>query len=836
MASGDESVKRGFSRRSLLKGAAATPCTVVGAAGAADRTIIRVSAPAGPAPAGAAVETAIPFRRGRLTWPAALSILSPEGKPVLAQLRPSSRWPDSSVRWLFAVFQADAGPGEYLLTEGSGPAAADLVIEGAGVVWLDSGAIRIDLDREGRVGAITVPGRDGSPVALVHKCDLVITHRNGAVFRSSAAVSPRLTVEDRGPVSATVRAEGRCRSESSTELLDYILRWTVYRNRPEALLNITWINTTANVAEQIRDIRLQLPFSWAPERTVFGCERGVFDGPFLKDWPLWILQEDHGRYWARTQNPDGRIQNLSSGGANGGRCPGWLYLAGAARLLGVQVCDFHEKFPNEIAVRDGELSIGLWPERANAHLKTGTLLPANPFGTPYRMSQYRPVLPHPYTAFVAPEDGCLDVPQGVAMTQTIVLGAWAGQAGEPLFETKIRSNALRPVRGVVDPESASAALGLTPRRKDQHARIEQMFDENFGWLDRHIDLQKCYGKFDYGDFRYFTAATDYLSGPGTKWEEMGEMPREGYWHNNERDALRGLILYYIRTGDSAAWKRCEIAARHALDVDNRHSPQWGMWTHSYGHCYLALGEGGEPDHSWLLGLLDWAGISGDPVAAAWVRNCGERLAGLKIDFEQADARTAAVFVHMMCQFYLHTGARSYLEAARPAVAAFRKLQNPNGSWPAYLGNLKQPRIEGFVEHVVMALADYYAIERDPELLKVIDRALVYLFGEKGNGDVDPGESGFAVYALATMCDTTGDLKYARTARAVLEKLRDHLNLSPDPYCRGDLWAGWGPNRTSTPGSSGRPPQMLSQTRPLSPSTLLAYAQPAMTALARLGDE
>jgi len=361
MASGDESVRRGFSRRSLLKGAAATPGAVVGAGGAADRTIIRVSAPAGPAPLGPPVETAIPFRRGRLTLPAGLSILSPEGKPVLAQLRPSSRWPDSSVRWLFAVFEADAGPGKYLLTEGSGPTASDLVVEGAGRVSLDSGAIRIDFDREGRVGAITAPGRDGSTAVLVHEFDLVITHRNGAVFRSSAAVSPRLTVEDRGPVSATVRVEGRCRSESGTELLDYILRWTVYRNRPEALLNITWINTTANVAEQIGDIRLQFPFSWAPERTVFGCERGVFDGPFLKDWPMWILQEDHGRYWARTQNPDGRIQNLSSGGANGERCPGWLYLTGAGRMLGVQVCDFHEKFPNEIAVRDGELSIGLWP-------------------------------------------------------------------------------------------------------------------------------------------------------------------------------------------------------------------------------------------------------------------------------------------------------------------------------------------------------------------------------------------------------------------------------------------------------------------------------------------
>ena len=48
--------------------------------------------------------------------------------------------------------------------------------------------------------------------------------------------------------------------------------------------------------------------------------------------------------------------------------------------------------------------------------------------------------------------------------------------------------------------------------------------------------------------------------------------------------------------------------------------------------------------------------------------------------------------------------------------------------------------------------------------------------------------------------------------------------------RGDLWAEWGPNKTATPGSAGRPPQLLGQTRPLAPATMLAYCQPAMAVL------
>jgi hypothetical protein len=96
--------------------------------------------------------------------------------------------------------------------------------------------------------------------------------------------------------------------------------------------------------------------------------------------------------------------------------------------------------------------------------------------------------------------------------------------------------------------------------------------------------------------------------------------------------------------------------------------------------------------------------------------------------------------------------------------------------------------------------------------------------------VDTGESGLAVYGLAMMAAATGDERYPAIARKVLEKLRDHLNLSPDSLGRGDLWAEWGANKTSTSGSACRAPQLLGQTRPLTPATLLAYSQPAMAVL------
>jgi hypothetical protein len=240
---------------------------------------------------------------------------------------------------------------------------------------------------------------------------------------------------------------------------------------------------------------------------------------------------------------------------------------------------------------------------------------------------------------------------------------------------------------------------------------------------------------------------------------------------------------------------------------------------------------GEPDHSWILGMLHWASVSGDPVAKEWITRCGEDLRNLSLDWEKADARSVSVYLHMMCQFYLATSRAEYFEAAHQPAQVLLKFQKANGSWPAYLGNPKE-KIEGFVEHVTMALADYYALRHDEAILKALDQAMDFLFGKKGEKPVDVGESSLALYALAILGNTTGLSRYADLAVAVLEKLHAQLNLSPDPLGRGDPWAQWGINNSELAKSSGRPDQLLGQTRPLSPASMLAYGQPAFALLAR----
>jgi hypothetical protein len=471
--------------------------------------------------------------------------------------------------------------------------------------------------------------------------------------------------------------------------------------------------------------------------------------------------------------------------------------------------------------------VGLWPERAAKHLSGKTILPSNPEGKPYTKLKYTPIMPHPYLAFFNAEHQCLEVPRGVAKTQQILLSVGPGKNKTFSFEKKYWHGALLAVRGFVDPRQVaeSRACGLFWPRDTRHfPEAERTFDEAFGWYDRHVDIFNCYGKFDYGDFRYLVTATDYIChDQDCKWGKLGEMPREGYWNNNEGDCLRGLLLYYLRTGNPRAWDLGQAAARHLMDVDLCHQPPWGLHTHSYGHCFVATSIAGAPDHSWLLGALEWAGLSGDPVLWDWLLKCGDTLAALPVDFVQLDTRTTGMHLHMLCQFYRYTGDKKYLEAAKPSAQALLEAQLENGSWPAYLGN-RPDSVIGFVDHAVAALADYYAAAGDADLLPRIKKAIQF------EGEVVP----LYMYALAVAGEKTPDPLVVKLAKKGFRQYDEGQNRSCDPIGRGDdkFWAEWGVNRPEYIKETDRPPQFLKQTRTVAP--LNSYILGGLWLLARAG--
>ena len=808
---------------------------------------LRAPEPGGPPPHGAPVEVSVPFAQGKLPVERIdeLTVAGSDGAAVPTQTRVVWRWPDGSVRWLFVTFDAVGGGGQYALVRGERPKLEPILREENGAILVDTGAVFLRVAKGGPGWFESIGARDaeGNLVDVVRgsaSADMAITSADGTTFSSRLAKDQRITVEDNGAVCARVRLEGTCMSEEGRPLFDTIVRWQAFRGRSQLIGTVTWVNATGSSGERVRDMRIAFPYAFEPKRIVVGCDGGVYDAPFMKGNSYSVLQEDHDQYWARRRHTDGRVLNLATGGANGERCPGWLSVESDRRCVGVYVPGFWQEYPNELTADDSGIAVGLWPRRANEYLSHKAILP--PHSDPktrYRHTKYWPIVPHPYLAFFSKDDTCLDVPQGVAKTQRIVLDVWAGAGAGPDFETKVWAGALLPVRAHLEPASV-AGTGVfgrvTASAPERFPAAERMMGEAFGWLKSHVDVARCYGKFDYGDFRYMTPSTTYVTCVG-KWQHMQEMAREGYWHNNERDPLRGVLLHYFRTGDAAAFALGEAAAGHAFDVDTRHHPHWGMYTHSYGHCYRALGTGGAPDHAWLLGMLEWACVSGDPVLKDWVLRCGDRLAGMNPErYVKSDLRTTSMALHMASTFFGYTGDEKHLKMARRVAEILREAQLDSGLWMPYLSQPKKKHYitMAFVSHTLMALADYIDATGDDRLLPVLRRATDAYCGA-GEAKWAVGEIGLTIPALDLLWRKTRDEVYVDFTRRVYACLCSNQCLVDDPRVRGEFWPQWATNAPGGKQRPGRPPQFTGQVRPLTPGTVLAYGAAGLRAIAESED-
>jgi hypothetical protein len=183
---------------------------------------------------------------------------------------------------------------------------------------------------------------------------------------------------------------------------------------------------------------------------------------------------------------------------------------------------------------------------------------------------------------------------------------------------------------------------------------------------------------------------------------------------------------------------------------------------------------------------------------------------------------------MMCQFHQYTGRDAFLEAARAPAEALLRVQNADGSWPAYMAAPDRPKTPGFVDHAIAALADYYVTAGRPApVRKALDAALAWQFA---SGDL---EVPLVAFGLTLLAWSTHEEGYRTRLAQVLEHLDAAQNRSPDPYGRGQVgWAEYGVNNPAGAAGSARPRQFLGQARPLTPGFILAYAQAAAALLGR----
>lgn len=243
---------------------------------------------------------------------------------------------------------------------------------------------------------------------------------------------------------------------------------------------------------------------------------------------------------------------------------------------------------------------------------------------------------------------------------------------------------LQPDRGLVDPAyvASTGVFGQTlAAGKPGFERVDRMLERVFGWFERHMDGGWTWGKFDYGDLRYIVYTPESRMGRAYRGTERG--PRAGYWNNNENDPLQGLLAHFYLTGQRRAWELASRAARHLLDVDIRHGEQTGLYTHTFGHCYRAMGYR-SMDHLWLDGLATYCFATGDPFARQDLEALG-RMALAEIQrrpFAEDNLRNFVLGITMNLMFFAATHEPEHLEAALGVARDLMAYQTEEGFFSA----------------------------------------------------------------------------------------------------------------------------------------------------------
>ena len=472
-----------------------------------------------------------------------------------------------------------------------------------------------DLDRNGKYE----PREqliDGGDIYLVSAVD-------DQEYAASAADKVSVVIEESGPVRAVVKVFGQLTSAKRGEHMKYLVRYyasqgsdkvdielSVIDDRLEE--NVERVPPTLAIAAKTVGMRWHY-LSDAQTTYRFGGESSDHAGKVSAEHHL--LQNGQFRY------VDGDNQNHTfaySGAGSGSKAAGWLALDTGSRHLTLQVRDFWQQFPSELAVDRSNLNARLFSTRGGqGKVDTSAIVPS---GKVYQ----RP------NSFYFPTPGGaktyqlrLAAPRSQPSSQEIIAANKGYQRHEldlvasPEWYT---SSGVWGEIGVGGPKSASAGYDAA-----------LMNDIYMPSIETRDGAATMFGWRDYGD--------RLRAG----WADVKNDQRIPSFFNDTHVGANNFMKQFIRTGDQRWFHLGEIATRHVMDIDVAHGPRRGYWQ-----------------------------TGGNPQPAGELR-CGNHD---NIDHDARNLHWGHAHVSGMSELYLLTGDKRSLDVLKE-IAAWWKFVTPH---------------------------------------------------------------------------------------------------------------------------------------------------------------
>jgi hypothetical protein len=568
-----------------------------------------------PPAALAGVAWGVPFARGTVAKEQTFALKAANGAELPLQSWPLAYWPDGSMKWIgFATVAGSEAGGPLTLASAASattaaPKAQVTVSESNTVYVVDTGvlqarivkwggalieSLRVDgreVARDGRLVCVLQRGPDGEPADAPPR-----EHYTGKI--------ESVTVEQRGPVRAVVRVEGRHRgAHSSREWLPFVVRLYFHAGTTEVRVVHT---ITYDGNEQVDFIRgLGLRFAvpmreeiqnrhvwfsgeddglWGePIQPMVG--RGAFiaraggegrDNAFpdqvaglrvpnraqmneretalLDNWAVWSdfklsQPTDAGFSIVKRTNP----QSAWIPAGAGRRASGLVFAGDASGSLGVAVRNFWQSHPTALEVRDAaanaaELTAWLWsPE------------------SPAMDMRHYDTRAHGLDAVYEDVQPGLSTPLGVARTSELVLHPRAAMPTRAEAVALARA-AAQPPRLLATPEylhslRAFGIWSLPDRSTPFKKAIEDQLDASLAYYQKSVEQRRWYGFWDFGDFMHSYDPVRHV------WRyDLGGMA----WDNTELGTDLWLWTSFLRSGRADLFRLAEAMTRHTSEVDVYH--------------------------------------------------------------------------------------------------------------------------------------------------------------------------------------------------------------------------------------------------------------------------
>ena len=569
----------------------------------------------GKAPAlSSGVSWGVPLPEGKVKSSGNFSLINEQGQALPVQSWPLAYWPDGSLKWvgLSSVVDSNAGTAFILepgIKSGAGPLKTRIELsDNDDAVQVNTGVMTCEIPKNGKA-LIRSMEMNGKEIATDGR--LICILQNGADQEFGAqpfkekftGTVENVTVEQRGPIRAVIKIEGRHVSENGDRTwLPFIVRLYFYAGQQSVRMVHTIVYDGDQQNDFIRGLGLvfDVPLNeqYYNRHIRFSGENGrLWDEscqPLNGSFPL-LNFKTHENYYARQltgeriAEPDSfpeRVQSLFEHWASwkdfrleqfnadgfrvlkrtndqsawidagyGKRSEGTAFVGDVSGGLTVCVRNFWQSFPSSLEASnvtsdEAQLEAWLWSPEAGAmdmrHYDTlayGHTLEA----------VYEDVQPGFSTA------------TGVGRTSEILLYA---SSEVPSYETlnKIVKLGNQPPLLIASSEYIHSipvfgVWSLPDSSTNGKRWIEDQLDNAFKYYQLEVEQRHWYGYWNYGDVMH-----SYDRDRHTWKYDMG-----GYaWDNTELMPNLWLWYSYLRSGREDIFRMAEAMTRHTGEVDVYH--------------------------------------------------------------------------------------------------------------------------------------------------------------------------------------------------------------------------------------------------------------------------